>query len=552
VRTTTAGRIHCIFVICLTVAGTGFSQESRHPYRPGFDVLHYDFSLTIPDTGSYIRGTARIAVKRFAPEPVLRLDLIDLLVTGVRVDDHTVALHRDSTSVSVALAGHAVPDTFVIDVQYEGFVRDGLIMRKTGSRWTAFGDNWPDRARFWLPAIDHPSDKATVTWNIDAPAGRTVIANGALIESSPVGDQSLNLRRKTVWRSHRPIPTYLMVIAVAPLVSTSLGIRARGLSEFGGGVQQTVYTAPEDREYMPGPFDRAGDIVEFFCRTIGPFPYEKLDHVQSSTKYGGMENASIIFYYDEGFRRRQINTSLIAHETAHQWFGDAVTPLDWPHLWLSEGFATYWTELWRRHDEGDSAFRGSMANMRAEIIRSQTTARRPIIDTAETNLMALLNSNSYQKGAWVLHMLRATIGDTAFYKGMRQYYEQYRHQSALSSDFRRSMEASSGTELAWFFDQWLRRPGYIRTSLQWEYRENLRAILLTIKQDASAPPYRFLLRLAITEENSKPVTTAIEIPAMAETVVRIPWNGGRPSDLTFDPLTELLWTVTEVRNQSRD
>jgi len=316
-----------------------------------------------------------------------------------------------------------------------------------------------------------------------------------------------------------------------------------GLSEFPGGIPQAVHAFPEDQGYIPGPFEEAVDIVEYFSRTIGPFPYEKLDHIQSSTIFGGMENASAIFYFDQGFKRRQINSGLIAHETAHQWFGDAVTPADWPHLWLSEGFATYWAELWRQHDKGDSTFRASMTHMRDGILRSRTTTQRPVIDTAESRLMALLNSNSYQKGAWILHMLRSTVGDTAFYAGMRLYYEHYKHRSASSRDFQQAMEASSGMELGWFFDQWLRRPGFIKASFEWNTLESDREVRLTVRQ--SGVPYRFPLRLAIETDDGKSVAATVDVPAEAEAIIRIPWSGRPVANIIFDPFVQLLWSITK-------
>src|SRR5262249_29677371 len=140
-----------------------------------------------------------------------------------------------------------------------------------------------------------------------------------------------------------------------------------------------------------------------------------LAHLQSSTRFGGMENASAIFYSDQAFRTGQLGTGTVAHETAHQWFGDAVTEREWPHLWLSEGFATYFAALWTQHSAGDSAFRSEMSGIRRDITTAQEVAKRPVIDTIETDLMALLNTNSYQKGGFVLHMLRTMLGDSAFF-----------------------------------------------------------------------------------------------------------------------------------------
>ena len=196
---------------------------------------------------------------------------------------------------------------------------------------------------------------------------------------------------------------------------------------------------------MDGPFRRAGDMVDFFSRLIGPFPYDRLSHVQSTTMFGGVENPTAIFYDDNGLSAAgRLRELTVAHETAHQWFGDAVTEGDWHHLWLSEGFATYFAALWLRHADGDSAFR---AEMRAAGERSSgpDATSRPILDTDATDLMGLLNSNNYPKGAWVLHSLRGLIGDSAFQAGIRDWYATYRDSTALSSDFARIMGAGGGT-----------------------------------------------------------------------------------------------------------
>ena len=134
-----------------------------------------------------------------------------------------------------------------------------------------------------------------------------------------------------------------------------------------------------------------------------------------------MENATAIFYADGLFRRGGVSEGLIAHETAHQWFGDAVTERFWPHVWLSEGFATYFAALYTQHAHGDTAFRAEMEGLRSAIFKDTVAvARRPVIDTIETDLLALLNVNSYQKGGWVLHMLRSELGDSAFLLGLRR------------------------------------------------------------------------------------------------------------------------------------
>src|SRR6185437_5923033 len=408
------------------------AQESSHG-RNGLDVTNYALTLDLPDTGATIRGRAVLTIARSSHADTLRLDLIALHVDSVLVNDRATTFVRDDTSIRIPLPAGG-NDTLAVAVRYAGAPSDGLIIRTDSTgRWTAFGDNWPQRARYWIPSIDEPGDKATVTWTVVAPSNRRVVANGELLEETPLTDSAAPVamaggmtatterapRTLTRWRESRPIPPYLMVIAAAPLAYYDLGRSACGRSDFGGCVRQSVYVLPEDLPFLPGPFAQADDIVNWFSRLVAPFPYEKLAHLQSLTRFGGMENATAIFYNNESFRRRTLSVGTVAHETAHQWFGDAVTEETFADLWLSEGFATYWAMLWTQHAQGDSAFRAGMAAMRREIIASPVTAARAVRDTVETDYLKLLNSNSYQKGGWVLHMLRTELGDSAFFRGVR-------------------------------------------------------------------------------------------------------------------------------------
>ena len=163
------------------------------------------------------------------------------------------------------------------------------------------------------------------------------------------------------------------------MVSTAVTLHAPSWS---------VPSAPGQRRVLPGNFARAGEIVRYFGSVVAPFPYEKLAHLQSATRFGGMENATAIFYSDRPFRGSGVSEELIAHETAHQWFGDAVTQREWPHLWLSEGFATYFAALWTQRAQGDSAFRARMSRIRTTILEdTNAVTNRAVIDTVTTNLL---------------------------------------------------------------------------------------------------------------------------------------------------------------------
>jgi aminopeptidase N len=332
-----------------------------------------------------------------------------------------------------------------------------------------------------------------------------------------------------------------MTIAAAPLVRYDLGNSACGLARDGGCVSQMVYVAPEQQRSMPGDFRYAGDIVDFFSRLVAPFPYEKLAHLQSSTRFGGMENASAIFYADGGFRKGGTHASTIAHETAHQWFGDAVTERDWRHLWLSEGFATYFEELWTRHAFGDSAFEREMAGTRAQLLRDPVVASRPVIDSEQTDLMRLLDANSYQKGGWTLHMLRSLVGDSALFRGIRDYYAGHIDGNASTDDLMVSVENRAGVKLGWFFDQWLRRPGYASLTTSWQYDAASRRIVLDVEQGPRFPPYRLTLSIDVTDAVGAVHRVRTEISAERSSRVTLPLDlAAPPRTLAFDPAVELL------------
>ena len=517
-------------------------------YRPGFHVRNYDIAIDVPDSGSKIHADATLTVERTEARDTLTLDLLDLRVARVAVNGRKASFRQTTDGVVIALPPARIGDTTMVEVEYGGAVTDGLIARRdSAGRWTYFGDNWPNRARRWIPSLDHPSDKATVTWRVRVAPQQTVVANGVLVSTKPFAEGRGAPRIEWIWRESRPIPPYLMVVAAAPLSRYDLGETACGLGDGQRCVPQFVYTAPEQAKTMPGPFARAGDIVAFFSRLVGAFPYEKLAHVQSSTRYGGMENASEIFYADGAFRRGTMNDGLISHETAHQWFGDAVTERQWPHVWLSEGFATYFSALWDQEARGDSAFRMRMRAIRATVLGdSVSVTRRPVIDTIETTLMQLLNRNSYEKGGFVLHMLRTQVGDSAFFRALRAYYADHRNSTALTEDLQAAMEKTSGQKLEWFFDQWLRRPGYPEIDANWRYDPGTHQAVVDVRQRARFGTFRLPLLVEVvdslggehTELFAFPADTAVHSISIASPTA--------PSAVLLDPKVNLLAAMRVV------
>lgn len=527
------------------------------------DVLRYRFELRLPERGKSVRVASTATFERGEGVDTLRLDLlapmkVSAAALGCGAANAPVPFTHDGRVVSVALpalapSGRMIPaqpqpvpapavDTLCVTVRYEGEPADGLVISTdSAGRWRAFGDNWPDRGRHWLAAVDHPSDKAMVEFVVDAPAALTVVANGTRRSVTDVAGAT-PARKRTAYATAAPIPTYLMVIAAAPLVAHELGETACGLGSVARCVPQRVYTAPEQARFMPGHFAEADSIVAFFSQLIAPYPYEQLAHLQSSTRFGGMENAGAIFYADRLFRTPSgVSVELIAHETVHQWFGNAVTEREWSHLWLSEGFATYLTTVYLEHSRGDSAFRAAVAGIRTEILAADVVKARPVLDTAQTVLLELLNANSYQKGGMVLHMLRREVGDSAFFRGIRAYWTAHRHGNGTTDALRQKVESESGRDLRWFFDQWLTRPGYAEVTLSHSWDPAQQSLVITAKQQGRFGPYR--LRLPVEIEGSDGARTMIyvDVPATQESlIVQRVGSSTAPTAVRFDPAGDLL------------
>jgi aminopeptidase N len=501
-------------------------------YRPGVDVEHYAFALALSDATDEIEGEATIDVRFTAADvPALVLDLVGptgagtgMTVRAVAENGAPVAFEQTDGQLRIPLAAPPAPnERRTYTVAYAGVPADGLIIstNRHGDR-TFFGDNWPNRARHWLPSVDHPSDKATVEWAVTAPDRYQVVGSGRRAEETDLPG-GLRLTR---WRSTAPLATKVAVIGAAQFAVDYPGAV--------DGVPLESWVYPQDREAGFYDYERAERVLETFRLLLGPYPFAKLANVQSTTRYGGMENASNIFYAEGSVTGTRAAESLIAHEVAHQWFGNAVTERDWPHLWLSEGFATYLTHVYNEYTYGRDAMEARLARDRAAVVAfAGAHPDRPLVDTAYAAPTDLLNANSYQKGGWVLHMLRQRVGDEDFFEGLRTYYDSYRGSNADTRDFRRMMEYVSGEPLRDFFAQWTDRPGVPRVDASWRYGDD--ALTLTIRQRGE--PWAFPLDVGIVTAKGVRVET-VAVDERTE-VVSIPLDAA-PLDVVLDPSVNLL------------
>jgi len=472
-------------------------------YPAGLDARTYRVELWIDPERPTVRGVAQleVAVDPAGAPDRLPLDFTGLRVERVSVDGRPVEAEHVAGRLLVPLPPDAGGRTLMVEVVYAGHPDDGLILRpNVHGAPSAFVDNWPNRTRFWLPSLDHPADKATAELVVHAPAAYQVIANGAMAAPpreaprSIAGAEGWNTWH---WTTRAPVSTYNLVVGVAEFTVVPLGRAACGRAPVApdGCVEVSAWLFPPDTAQARLSFARAADMVDYYAETFGPFPYAKLAHVQSATRFGGMENASAIFYSERALASGRSIEGTVAHEIAHQWFGDAVTEAEWSHLWLSEGFATYFGAQYFEHADGAEAFRERMAGAARAYLASDDVGK-PVVHE-EDDLFQLLNRNNYQKGAWVLHMLRGLVGDSAFFAGVREYVARYEHRAVLTDDFRRVMEEAAGRDLGWFFEQWLFRPGYpvFETDAAWD--EGAGEAVITVRQTQEAAWPTFLGPLEI-------------------------------------------------------
>lgn len=470
-----------IFVVLSILSGVTFIADSGQvdQFDNQIDILEYEFNLVLSDSSDVIKGRAHLRISKTTDSiNEIVLDLISLneegkgmVIESVKVAEKDVSFAHEKDIVKIPCDTFCnSEETLTLEIAYSGIPIDGLIIsRNKFDDRTFFGDNWPNRARNWLPSVDHPGDKAKVQFNVTAPSHYQVISNGKLLEENDLG----NNMRITKWRSDIDLPTKVMVIGVARFSVQHL--------ESVGDTPLSSWVYPQDEQPGFEDFFLAADILRFMEETIGEFPYDKLANVQSKTRYGGMENAGAIFYSERAVNSPRSIENLLAHEIAHQWFGDSVTEKDWPHIWLSEGFATYLTAYYNLKQKGQAEYDKMIAQMVKSVIRyNDNKPDKAIVDYTVQDPNAHLNTNSYQKGGLVLHMLREKIGEEAFLRTLRTYYRTYRDTNANSEDFQIIAEKESSVDLESFFDQWLTSPEIPQLSWDWSFDNS--GLKLEIKQ----------------------------------------------------------------------
>ena len=547
-----------LLAAALPALAPGLSAQSygdAYPKNPDVDILGYVFELTLSDDTDDILGVTTATARYRADGPgELTLDLVQrsvardgagMTVSAVEMDGRALDFRHDGDRLFIDLgrdvdAGERVDVT----VRYSGRPADGLRIgpNRYGDR-TFFSDNWSSEVRHWLPVVDHPSDKAMTETVVVAPSHYQVSANGSVVEETDLGDGT----RRTHYVNAVPTATWLYFIGVARFA-------VQQVDELDGiSIETWVY--PQDRD--AGFYDFAvpsKQALAYYTDLVGPYVYDRLANVVSAATPGGMEAASTPAYAEAsvtGQRTRRWQ-HVIIHEIAHQWFGNAVTERLWNDVWLSEGFATYYTLLFRRHLYGHDDFieglemsRRTVTDYYADDFDFQIV-RDTIPDVDDVS-----GSMIYQKGAWVLHMLRERLGHAVYDDAIRAYYAEHVNGNAETADLRRHLEEASGEDLEDFFQQWLFQGGIPRLDVRWGTEGDE----VVVEMEQSQPRYLFDVDVEVAFRYADGTMSE------PSTVQLRPRSGGADRavlrlateldviDLVVDPRTRLLaeWRVTGPR-----
>lgn len=530
-----------ILLLCLSVHNTSFADN--YPKNPKIDVVHYIFDITLSDDTDMIKSNATLLVK-FKTHGIrtLRLDLTNkseklnnrgMRVKQVSLEGQALEYIHDSDVLLINMPASIKNEERSITIEYEGIPNAGLKIgpNKYGDR-TFFSGNWPYKARNWLPTVDHPYDKASCEFIVTAPLKYQVVSNGLKLEESITS----NGQRLTHWKQSVPIACWLYALGVAEFA-------VQYVDTFKGkSIQTWVYK--QDR--VNGFHDFAiptKQALEYFSSYVGPFAYEKLANIQSNSVGGGMEAASAIFYGDKSVDgTRSIRwRNVVIHEIAHQWFGNAVTEYDWDDVWLSEGLTTYFTMRFIKHAYGKDAFREELKKARNTVFKlSKNNEDYRIVHENLTDMKEVTSGLTYQKGAWITHMICNHIGEEAFQKGIRDYYQRYFNGSASTQDLRMALERASGKELTQFFNQWLYQGGNIKLKGTWSYNSKNKMIQIELSHTQPAK-YSFTmpLEIDILTNGNNPMRREIIQLNKRKVKVSIPCDS-EPEDIFLDPETKLL------------
>jgi aminopeptidase N len=476
-----------------------FTAPLRDPPSRDFDFTHLKLECAFDWKEEAVEGSVTHAMKAFRDGVrSVEVDAIGIDVRSVTArDGRTLSFETLPEKLRIDLGKESrAGEEVELTIAYRARPEMGLYFRSPEKGqpdtprqvWT---QGEPEEARHWIPCFDHPADKLTTEVLVAAPEGMTVISNGRLLGVAPGKDG-----RVFHWLQDQPHASYLISVIVGDF------------AVWKDSTARVPLTAYVDRRYeahAARSFGQTADMMRFFeARTGTPYPWAKYDQTcVNGFFFGGMENTSATTLHEHTLHdeRGALDISsleLVAHELAHQWFGDLVTCKDWGDLWLNESFATFFENLYKEHHLGwDEGVYGRHEQGVAYKQEDRDEYRRSLSTRSWRRSTDLFDEHTYPKGGRILSMLRHVLGDAPFFAGIKLYLDRHAFRSVETADFRTAMEDATGTSLGWFFDQWVHRGGHPRYRVSWSWDSRGNAATVEVEQTQAVDDLTPLFRMPV-------------------------------------------------------
>lgn len=508
-----------------------FNAETDTKNFRKVDILHYDLFFDLhPDKKMFYASAEIKGTVKDKESESIDLNFYDnFKIQSVTLNGNKAGYTNKEKNFSVKLKKSFI-DTFLLKIDYSGtpekagFV--GFDFSEYNGTSLVYNLSEPYYASSWFPCNDTPSDKALLDMRIENDSSQVSVSNGILV------DVVENEARRTYhWKTVYPISTYLIAIYSSHYVHFSDSyISLNGQDT----MSIDYYVLPNELENAKLDFKQHPDMIRFFSETFGEYPFikEKYGIAEFFWQLGAMEHQTITGLASNMIGGKGYFLDVLVHELAHHWWGDAVGPKYWKDIWLNEGFATYSEALFYEFRSGKSALRSTMLNKKQRNFRG----------SIENPGNFFFTSTVYDKGAWVLHMLRWELGDKSFFEILRKYYEKFKYSNASTDDFENVCESESGKDLTKFFDQWIKGVGNIELKYSWNVEKESSSkfnVNLNLHQDQREyDEYHFPLEIALKFKNRKTEIHKIEVDTKS---MQISFKSSdKPVDVILDPNDWLL------------
>lgn len=540
-----AERLSCGRGQVLALAAADAPDHRKYAPSREVDILHLAIDVTPDFQRRTLAAQAQLRFKPIArPLRELKLDAVDLRVRTVVSSAPIQAWQNTDRQLVLTFESELPPDREVtVTVDYAAEPTEGLYFRTPEMGYPAgdthlFSQGETTGHRHWFPCFDAPNEKFTSEVTCRVPAGMTALANGRLLSETPDAATGLIAFR---WLQDKPHVNYLIAVAAGYF---------RTLEGRHGDIPLTFHTPPSEFAVAETSFRDTADMLAFFEREIGvPYPWARYAQVcVQDFVAGGMENTTMTILTDgtlfppetENIRSSQ---GLVAHELVHMWFGDLVTCKDWSHLWLNEGFATYYETLYDGHKHGRDAMRWNLYN-NARAVLGQSNDTRPIVWRGFDSPDEQFSYLAYPKGAWVLHMLRSQLGEDLFRRCVKTYLERHAYDTVVTEDLNAILEELSGRSFDQFFDQWVYHAHHPELEIDHTWDETTKLARLKVRQVQALSDQVLLFNFPLPVRFHTPdgvVNRTLAITARTEDfAVALP---AAPTQVRIDPEYTLLAKV---------